>query len=284
MRLPSSETATMPPTASDRPDASAIRRTITDCLDAAGDIQRRYYRQLSSRDVTSKTREFDLLTVADTRSEEAIVARIRDAFPSHAILAEETGRVDRPGATVRWIVDPIDGTLNYRHGFPHCGVSIAVEVDGELRHAAIENSIRRERYEAERGLGATCNGEPIRVNEASRLADCPVVAGFPYDRRERIDHYTALFREFMLRAQGVYRLGSAALDLCLVAAGQVGGYYEENIEPWDWSAGVLIVEEAGGRVTDYQGGTRLGERREFCASNGSIHEEMLSILGPAARR
>ncbi len=263
------------------PVIDKYKTVLSECLEAAAEIQRGYFARIADFEITKKGRDFNLQTVADLESERAIVERIQAAFPDHSILTEEAGKLDRPGASVRWIIDPLDGTLNYRHGLPHCAISIAVEVDGEPRLGAVYNAMTGERFEAERGAGATLNGTPIRVSSAGTLGENIVVAGFPYDRRERIDHYVGLFRTFMLEAQAVHRMGSAAMDLCGVACGRFGAYYEENIEPWDWAAGVLIVEEAGGNVTDYHGENRFAERRQFCASNGLIHEEMIAVLKPS---
>ena len=258
-----------------------LKTVLSECLDAVAEIQRGYFAQIADHEVVRKGRDFDLQTVADLESERAIVERIQAAFPNHSILTEEAGKLDRPGASVRWVIDPLDGTLNYRHGFPHCAISIAVEVEGEPRLGAVYNAITNERFEAERGAGATLNGKPIHVSPASTLSENLIVAGFPYDRRKRIDYYVGLFRAFMLESQAVMRMGSAAMDLCQVACGRFGGYYEENIEPWDWAAGVLIVEEAGGKVTDYHGEDRFAERRQFCVSNGLIHDEMIALLEPS---
>jgi myo-inositol-1(or 4)-monophosphatase len=261
-----------------------IKTVLSDCLAAAAAIQRTYLARVGEHGIVEKTRDIDIQTIADVESERAVVARIHRAFPDHAILSEESGEFARPGATARWIVDPLDGTLNYRHGFPYCAISIAVEVAGEVTLGAVYNPFREDLFQAERGRGATHNGKAIRVSAESDLRQSLIVAGLPYDRRERIDHYLGQVRTMLLEAQAVLRLGSAALDLCMVAAGQSEAYFEENIQLWDWAAGRLIVEEAGGRVTDYHGEARLEERRQVCASNGAIHGALLALLEPTVTR
>lgn len=259
-----------------------IHNVIDDCLKAAAQIQRKYFAKITESDVVTKSSAIDLRTVADTESEAAIVQRIQKAFPDHAILAEEGGAIERPEASVRWIIDPLDGTTNYSHGFPNFAISIAVEIEGRVELGAVYSPIVDERYEARRGAGATLNGRPIHVSTKEKLSDSLIVAGFPYDRHERMDRYIGFFRELMFRCHGVLRMGSAAMDLCRVASGQLEAYYEESLCSWDWAAGKLILEEASGRVTDYHGEDRCAERNQFCATNGLIHDEMLAILGPTS--
>ncbi len=265
------------------PTLVRMREVLAACLKDAAEIHRRYFGAMRASDVVAKSRDFDLQTVADVESERTIVTHIRAAFPDHAILTEEAGELARPGAPVRWVVDPLDGTLNFRHGLAHFAISIAAEVEGEAVLGAVYNPIAGELFAAERGTGATLNGAPIRVANATALGECCIAAGLPYDRRERIDRYMGFFREFVLASRGVYRGGSAALDLCFVAAGRFGGYFEESISAWDWAAGRLIVEEAGGRVTDYADRPPTAEGRQVCASNGAIHAAMLAILSDMSR-
>ena len=262
------------------PNPQKLQKTLTDCLEAAAAVLRRYFEKIRNHQVTAKGRDFDIQTIADTEAERAIVDRIQAAFPNHSILAEEAGELLKPDAPVRWVVDPLDGTLNYRHGLPYCAVSIAVEVGGTTQLAGVYNPFTEELFQAERGSGATLNGRPIRVSSINTLSEALIIMGLPYDRRDRIEHYMEQFTIFVLTSQSVYRLGSAALDLCHVATGQFGGYYEEYIRRWDWGAGQLIVEEAGGMVTDYHGGSELEGKRQVCASNGRLHEEMLALLKP----
>lgn len=262
-----------------RLDALA-KEVMAACADAAAAVQRRYFTSITAADVTVKSRRFDLQTVADTESERAIVARIRAAFPEHAILTEEAGAITHGASPVTWVIDPLDGTLNFRHGIPAFAISIAVMVEGEAQLATVFNPVTHERYEAERGKGSTLNGQPIHVSQTAALEDSLMVMGLPYDRCERIDHYLAHLRAFTLASQRVLLLGSAALDLCNVAAGRFAGYFEESLSLWDWAAGMLIVEEAGGTVTDYTGGRAMDARKELCVSNGRIHAPMLELLAP----
>ncbi|MFC1601654.1 inositol monophosphatase family protein [Candidatus Sumerlaeota bacterium] len=270
-----------------------IRPVLDQCLRAAGEIQRASFMRVDQQAVETKAHDYDLLTIVDTDSENAIVDIIRQNFPDHHILTEEAGALanerQTPGQpdaadaapAVRWVIDPLDGTTNYSHGFPAFGISIGIELDGVTQLGAVYNPVREELYQAQRGHGATLNGQPIHVSAADELGKALLVTGFPYDRRERIDHYLALYRAFTMKAHGVLRLGSAALDLCHVASGQLDGYYEESLNPWDWTAGWLILEEAGGKVSDYHGEGRVFERRQLCASNTRLHQQMLDILGPS---
>lgn len=257
-----------------------IRQVLEQCLEAAARVHRSYYAKLTSAQTVAKSTDFDLLTVADTESEQAVIELITRHFPEHGILTEESGEHDRPGASIRWVIDPLDGTTNYSHGFPQFCSSIAVEFDGQTRLAAVYNPLREDLFKAELGSGATHNGQPIRVSATPQLEQSLLVTGFPYDRRTRIDHYLRLYKAFTMKCHGVLRLGSAALDLCHIAAGWLDGYYEESLNEWDWAAGNLIVSEAGGRVTDFIGGDQVLERSELCVSNGLIHDQMLALLKP----
>lgn len=258
-----------------------IKAVLTQCLETAGPILLRYFDRIGDAQVITKSSHLDLQTVADTESEKAIVSIIRGAFPDHEIMAEEAGGPAASGADVRWIIDPLDGTCNFRHGYPNCAISIAVAIQGDIQLAGVYNPFRNECFRAEKNGGATCNGKPIRVSPIPTLRDSLLIAGFPYDRHARMDHYIQLFKTFMERSQGVLRTGSAAMDLCQVAAGRVSAYYEESLSEWDWAAGLLIVNEAGGRVTDYHGGGGMLARKQMCASNSLIHDELLAILGPS---
>lgn len=245
-------------------------------LGEATQVLLRHYGRLER---IEKKGEIDLVTVADRESEAVVKRVICDAFPTHQILAEESGE-DYGGKSheYRWIIDPLDGTTNFSHSFPIFSVSIAVERAGEIVAAGIEAPVARERFLAERGGGATLNREPIRVSKIADVASALLVSGFPYDRRERVQHYMDIFGAFLKRAQGVLRLGSAALDLCAVAAGRLDGFWEEKLNPWDTAAGWLIVEEAGGCVTDFSGGKYSPYGKALLATNGLIHDECVAIL------
>jgi myo-inositol-1(or 4)-monophosphatase len=219
----------------------------------------------------------NLVTEVDLESEKLIVSRIRNAFPSHSIMAEEK-HSDAPAGEICWIIDPLDGTTNYAHGFPIFSISIGLQIRGELAWGAVYNPFLKEMFTARRGGGAFCNGAPIHVSEVELLSDSLLVTGFPYDIRTskitNLENYCA----FALRSQGVRRCGSAALDFCSVAAGRLDGFWELKLNPWDCAAGYLIVMEAGGAVTNFHGEPASIFGGEFIASNGRIHQEMIDVL------
>jgi myo-inositol-1(or 4)-monophosphatase len=255
----------------------ALMPVLERALDEAGEILIRHRGALTS--VEHKRSDIDLVTIADRESEACVRAIIAGCFPGHAILGEEDGGDRTPVADgYRWIVDPLDGTTNYAHGFPLFAVSIGVELRGQMVAAGVFNPFHRERYLAERGAGATLNGKKIKVSAAEQLSTSLLVTGFPYDRRERLEHYLAYWRAFLMRSQGVLRLGSAALDLCSVAAGRLDGFWEEHLGPWDSAAGWLMIEEAGGRITDHRGGPFSPFGSELLATNGKIHDACLALI------
>ena len=221
--------------------------------------------------------EVDLVTEVDERAEAVIGEVLREAFPGYGMLAEEGGR--RPGeGDSRWIVDPLDGTTNYAHGLPIFAVSIALERAGEIVLGVVHDPMRAETYVAERGGGATLNGEPIWVSGTDEPIRALLVTGFPYDRAD-MRAAVELFGRLTELTQGVRRLGAAALDLCYVAAGRLDAYYEKGLHAWDIAAGSLILEEAGGRITDYRGRERDLEGGEVVASNGILHPVLLEVTG-----
>ena len=220
----------------------------------------------------------DLVTEADVAVETMFRKMIAERFPDHTILAEEFGEdAATLGASHCWVFDPIDGTNNYAHGLPIFCASLALEIDGRGEIGAIYDPNRKELFVAERGGGAFLNGRPIRVSRAPTLVESMLVTGFPYDIHQRIPEIVGLFGEFVGRARAVRRLGSAALDLCYVAAGRMDGFWEQDLKPWDIAAGTIIVEEAGGRVTDFAGEPASPRRSQILATNGKIHDEMLKI-------
>ncbi len=220
----------------------------------------------------------DLVTDVDLRVEQMFRALIAERFPDHAVLAEELSGTPPPGARYRWIFDPLDGTTNYAHGLPIFCATVALEIDGRIEVGAVYDPTRRELFTAERGGGAFLNGMPLSVSSAARLLDALLCTGFPYDVHETIDEVVGLFGHFVARARGVRRLGSAALDLCYVAAGRLDGFWEQRLHPWDVAAGALLVQEAGGRVTDLLGGPFSVYSGEVLASNGRIHDEMVAVV------
>ncbi len=220
----------------------------------------------------------DLVTDADLASERLIADRLTTAFPDDQLLAEEgTEAGDEADANRRWIVDPLDGTTNYAHGYPLYAVSIALEVSGVVQVGVVYVPALDEMFAAERGCGATFNGVPALVSEAGELIEAMLCTGFAYDPLKRSENLSPWSR-FMAEAQAVRRDGAAALDLCYVACGRYDGFWERELSPWDVAAGALIVMEAGGSVTSYQGGPPDIYARELVASNGRIHTMMLEVL------
>jgi myo-inositol-1(or 4)-monophosphatase len=216
----------------------------------------------------------DLVTIADRQSEALILARIRSDFPSHDVMGEEGTRIET-GSDYKWYVDPLDGTTNFAHGYPVFCVSLAVEFRGRRIAGVIYDPTRDEMFAAEKGSGARLNGQPIRVSATTRLAECLVATGFPSQKRHKNPNIY-FYHHLTLRSHGVRRAGSAALDLCNVASGRFDGFWEFNLNPWDTAAGVLIVEEAGGRVTDFSGDPFQIASRETLASNGLVHAALIA--------
>src|SRR5579862_9346820 len=218
--------------------------------------------------------EADLVTVADRKSEALIRERIGALWPAHDIFGEEEGFKDS-GSEYRWYVDPLDGTTNFAHGFPVFCVSMGLEYKGERIAGVIYDPTRDELFAAERGGGAFLNQQPIRVSKVARLAECLVATGFPSHKRHKNPNIF-FYHQITLHTHGVRRAGSAALDLCCVACGRFDGFWEFNLNPWDTAAGVLIVQEAGGQVSDLKGGPFQINSRETLASNGLVHDALLN--------
>jgi myo-inositol-1(or 4)-monophosphatase len=227
--------------------------------------------------------EIDLVTEVDIAAEKLIVARIRDSFPDHAVLAEEMHAGTTPGGCT-WIIDPLDGTTNYAHGFPVFSVSIGLEVAGVVEWGVVYNPNLEEVFVARRGGGAVLNGKPIGVSATESLNASLLATGFPYDIRTSPQNNLDYFRAFALRAQGIRRAGSAALDLCYVAAGRFDGFWEFKLNPWDCAPGYLMVREAGGKVTNHRGELGSIYDRECLATNGLIHEQMIGVLRETSRQ
>lgn len=243
---------------------------------AAGAVVRRGF----SRRASFKS-PIDLVTQVDLASEAVIRAVLGTACPDIPVLGEEQGGAW--GAATRWLVDPLDGTTNFVHDFPFYCVSIALQVDGRLELGVVYDPVREHLYEAVRGEGATRNGGALRVSRQDELDQALLVSGFAYDRRQRAEFYLLFVRAFLERAQGFRRTGSAAMDLCHVAAGQLDGYWEFGLKPWDVAAGALIVQEAGGRVTDMDLGPLDLEKPRILVSNGQIHDQMARVILPLLR-
>jgi len=219
----------------------------------------------------------DLVTAADRASEALIRERIKGSFPSHDVLGEEQGLNDQ-GSDYRWYVDPLDGTTNFAHGYPVFCVSMALEHRGEGAAKRVAGVVydptRDEMFTAAQGKGAQLNGNPIRVSSAAQLKECLLATGFPSHKRHKNPNIF-FYHQITLRTHGVRRAGSAALDLCNVACGRFDGFWEFNLNPWDTAAGTLIVEEAGGKVSSFDGSAFQLNSRETLASNGAVHEALV---------
>lgn len=231
--------------------------------------------------ITSVTKKGDinLVTEADLASEALIIERIKSYYPKHAILAEESGEAVVIGGDTswKWVIDPLDGTTNYAHGYPCFCVTIALEHKGEVVLGVTYDPTRNELFAAESRLGATLNGKPIRVSATEKLGDSLIVTGFPYDFKQR-ENFARHLTEFLLTSRGVRRDGSAAIDMAYVACGRFDGFWEEGLNAWDVAAGKLMIEEAGGIVSYYDGSKFSIYSPPICASNGLIHDQMLAVL------
>lgn len=233
--------------------------------------------RLYDRHIIQYKGEINLVTEADRLSEALIVERIRREFSMHDFLTEESAETAN-GSDFRWIIDPLDGTTNYAHGYPVFCVSIALEVKGVIMLGAVYNPMLDELFMAERGEGAFLNGRRLNVSRTEMLSRSLLATGFPYDIREDRNNNINYFKAMALSAQAIRRAGSAALDLAYLAAGRFDGFWELKLMPWDTAAGWLLVEEAGGRVTDLRGDPFHLRSRNMLASNGLIHDEMADIL------
>ena len=249
--------------------------TAVEAVLRAGEIQMAH---LGTEMNITKKSAIDLVTDVDVEIETIFRQMIGTRFPDHDVLAEELQTDARATARHRWVFDPIDGTINYAHGLPIFCASLALEVDGFPEVGAVYDPTRQELFTAEKGGGASLNGAPLRVSTASTLLDSVLCTGFPYDVHEALDEVVGLFAEFVGRARAVRRLGSAALDLCYVAAGRLDGFWEERLHAWDVSAGGLIVAEAGGRVTRFDGSPFDAHGEQVLASNGRIHDQMITAI------
>lgn len=219
----------------------------------------------------------DLLTESDTASEKLIIETIKRVFPSHAILAEESG-LEKGDAECLWIIDPLDGTTNFAHHLPIFAVSIAFAFNDDIVAGIVLNPVTGELFTAAEGEGAQLNGFPIHVSKTEKLSDSLLVTGIPYNFKEIISEIKTRFFNCLNASQGVRRLGSAALDLCYTAAGRFEGFFEQELKPWDTAAGLIIAKEAGGSVTDFSGNSFDIYKREILATNGKIHYEMIKLL------
>ncbi len=252
-----------------------LRSTLVEATQAGAAEIMRFFQQ--SFTVSNKEGVNNLVTEADHASEKAILSVIKRDYPDHQILAEESGALSQ-NSEFKWVIDPIDGTVNFAQGIPLNCVSIGVEHNGDIVMAAVYNPHLNEFFFAEKGKGATLNDKPIRVSQKSVTLHSCLVTGFPYTYINEPNGPLEVFERFVRKGVPVRRLGSAAIDLCWVACGRFDGFFEQKLEPWDSAAGFLIVEEAGGRVTDFKGDPFSIYQHKVLATNGLIHAEMLDVI------
>jgi len=241
----------------------------------AGKIIQQYFQ--GSFTIDNKEGINNLVTEVDTKAEAKIIEVIKEYFPAHSIISEEVGELTQ-NSPYKWIIDPIDGTVNFAHGIPICCVSIGLSVNDDMLMGAVYNPMMNELFFAEKGQGATLNGKRIAVSEKSNFEKACLVTGFPYKWPETKEHPIKVFERFIMQGLPVRRLGSAAIDLCWVACGRFDGFWEYNLSPWDIAAGYLIVTEAGGKVTNFDGAPYSVYDKQTLATNGLIHDEMLRLI------
>ncbi len=249
---------------------------------AAKDAGRLLRDRLGTRIEVSLKGAINLVTDVDLASERLIRDAIATHYPRHQVLAEEEG-LHESASEYRWVVDPIDGTTNYAHGFPFFTVSIALELRGETILGVVYDPMRDELFAAERGCGSSLNNRPISVSSTGELSRSMLSTGFPYDIRTskltNLDHWS----NFAMNARALRRTGAASLDMCYVACGRFDGFWELNLSPWDTAAGAIIIEEAGGLVSDFSGGAFSNYKPEVIASNGLIHSRMIEVIATAPK-
>ena len=247
----------------------------------AGAIMMRHVNRLEGIEVVDKGRN-ELVSRVDYLSEEAIIQVIREYYPEHSILAEESGAQGEH--EYQWIIDPLDGTTNYLHGFPVFAVSIAVSRRGQLEHGVVYDPQRQEVFTASRGQGAQLDGRRIRVSKRARLQQALIATGFPFRANiEHLDEYMGMLKGVITNDAGIRRAGSAALDLCYVAAGRVDGFWEFELKKWDIAAGALMIREAGGRISDYHGTDRFLESGNTVAGTPKVYAALSKLFAPYAR-
>jgi myo-inositol-1(or 4)-monophosphatase len=252
-----------------------IKNTLFNAIEAGAIELKKYFNGTFT--ISSKATINDLVTEADHASEKAIFKVIQQNHPDHFILSEETGSMPTQ-SNIKWIIDPIDGTINFANGIPICCVSIGVEENGEMIMGAVYNPFMNELFFAEKGKGAFLNDQPIKVSSKNDLLTSCLVTGFPYQYLDTENGPLQIFEKLIRKSIPVRRLGSAALDLCWTAAGRFDGFYEHKLQAWDSAAGFLMVQEAGGRVTDLKGEKYNPYQPGIIASNGQIHDQLLNLL------
>jgi myo-inositol-1(or 4)-monophosphatase len=259
------------------PIPSIYLATAIEAVIRAGEVQMQHFGRAMRVD---KKGAIDLVTEIDLQIEREFRAMVAERFPTHVVLGEEFSGADERHhvAEYSWVFDPVDGTTNFAHGLPIFCSSLALEIHGRPMVAAIYDPTRRELFTAQRGLGAWLNGAPLRVSSADTLMDALLCTGFPYTVQQKPEELIGLFGHFLAISRAVRRLGSAAIDLCYVAAGRLDGFWEQRLNPWDISAGALIVEEAGGRATTVTGDVFNSRLGNIVASNGRIHDQMVGAI------
>jgi myo-inositol-1(or 4)-monophosphatase len=256
-------------------DMKDFLAAVDEAAMASGSLIREGWRQ--GKQIQFKS-PVDLVTSIDRRSEECIVNILQKRFPNHSILAEEETTIAGFQSNHRWIVDPLDGTTNFAHSYPHFCISIALEREGVIILGVVYDPLREETFKAVRGQGSFLNDIPIQPSKVSEVNQALLATGFPYDRREKASFYLAFLKAFLISSQGIRRNGSAALDLCYVACGRLDGYWEFGLHSWDTAAASLIVKEAGGVISDFEGNAFSIWGQETLGSNGLIHTEMRHII------
>ncbi|SES70746.1 inositol-1-monophosphatase [Thalassotalea agarivorans] len=245
----------------------------------AGKVIVRTFEQTDKVEVDLKGQN-DLVTNIDREAESIIIDTIKNAYPEHSIIGEETGVVSGEDDSYQWIIDPLDGTTNFVKGIPHFAVSIALKVNGKLDQAVVFDPIRGELFTASRGKGAQLNGMRIRVNKAKELSGAVLATGFPFKQKQHMNAFMEMFKAMFTKTADMRRAGSAALDLAYVAAGRVDGYFELGLKPWDSAAGELLVIEAGGLVTDFRGGAEQSKTGNIIAASPKLVKEMVKDVRP----
>lgn len=252
-----------------------LKEVLLEAIKESGAIIQQYFQGHFT--VESKEGINNLVTEVDKLSEEKIIGIIKKYCPGHSIISEESGE-EKQDSEYQWIIDPIDGTVNFAHGIPICCVSIGLKKGDDLIYGSVYNPMMNELFFAEKGKGSTLNGTPISVSKKSDFRKACLVTGFPYKWPDMAEHPIKVFERFVLEGLPVRRLGSAAIDLCWVACGRFDGFWEYNLSSWDVAAGYLIVEEAGGRITNFDGDRYSVFDKQTLATNGLIHEEMLGLI------
>ena len=253
-----------------------LKTTLLNATEAGAVELRRYFNHADLK-ISNKEGVNNWVTEADHAAEKAIMDAIAAVYPDHFILSEETGEI-KTDSEYKWIIDPIDGTINFASGIPICAVSIGLEKNGEMIMGAVYNPFINEFFFAEKGMGATLNNNKISVTQKKEVLHSCLVTGFPYSYLDEPNGPLQVFERFIRKGVPVRRLGSAAIDMCWVAAGRFEGFYEHKLSAWDVAAGFLIVQEAGGKVTDMTGNPYSPYHHQIVATNGLIHEELLEVI------